>query len=440
MIVRCTAAACAVAVTAAVTWSGAVVAADGATVVVDDDGVQCGDWDFHSIGEAVNAASPGDTVRVCPGIYRERVVVGKQLRLIGERDAVETLDCFDETWSSTDAMDVTRFPVIEPPDAEVGSLITLQADGIEVAGLIAQHQRESTADKSTFAPAIQADGAHAGHRIHHNLVQDNTFGIELGSNGAAHSRVDHNCLRENDWGIANQRYAATGVRVDHNDVYRTRVIPFEVGTYAAPISDARFDHNRSIGSAFAAYLVEWAEHTRLDHNTVQGATSNGFLLRGANRDVDIAENELSGSDASAGISLVAPVPQAPTPSRGVVVRGNTAERFTIGILVGINARTSDTRVLANVTRLNRLAGIQIGPTNTEAVVQANISDLNAFGIRTATPEVTGNVFVDNAMHGNTTLDAAESSFTTADDVTILNNTWRKNHCDTYVPADAICVD
>lgn len=55
-------------------------------VVVDDDGGTA----YASIQAAVDAASPGDTVRVRPGTYRERVTVEDDLTLIAPRGA--TLD------------------------------------------------------------------------------------------------------------------------------------------------------------------------------------------------------------------------------------------------------------------------------------------------------------------------------------------------------------
>ncbi|MGB9854585.1 MAG: CARDB domain-containing protein [Candidatus Bathyarchaeales archaeon] len=49
--------------------------------IVDDDGPA----DFHTIQEAVNAASSGDTILVRNGTYHETVVIDKSLSLIGEQ-------------------------------------------------------------------------------------------------------------------------------------------------------------------------------------------------------------------------------------------------------------------------------------------------------------------------------------------------------------------
>jgi parallel beta-helix repeat protein len=57
--------------------------------IVDDDGPA----DFNTITDAIEAASPGDTIRVRNGVYREEVVVNKNgLRLIGEEADLTIID------------------------------------------------------------------------------------------------------------------------------------------------------------------------------------------------------------------------------------------------------------------------------------------------------------------------------------------------------------
>ena len=424
---------------------GAAFAAGPATRVVDDDGVQCANAAFRSIGAAVAAANPGDTVRVCPGVYRERVDVGKPLRVVGQPDAIATVKCVAEAWSSTDTVDPTMFPVLEPPDGEVASLLRLQADGIEVAGLVVQGQADSVGP-DIYAPAIQADAAYGGHWIHHSLIQNNTLGVELGSNGTVLSRVDHNCLRGNDWAVANQRYATSNVRVDHNEAFRTRYIPFEVGTPAGGsdprfIRDARFDHNQSVESGFAAYLVQRAQSVRLDHNTVEGATQTGVDIRGENSDITVTDNRLTGTSttAGAGVGVLAPFENVPQPSLRIVIAKNVIRSFAYGVRLGPNAQNSGTQILDNLTESNRAVGILIGQSNTKALVQGNVANNNLYGIRTGVAPVRDNTFVGNSMHSNSATDAFELNFETQPDGSItLSNTWQNNRCDTDSPSGTIC--
>jgi parallel beta-helix repeat protein len=57
-------------------------------LVVDDDHVQCPNAAFTTVQAAIDAASPGDRIRVCPGTYREQVSIRKRLHVRGENGAV----------------------------------------------------------------------------------------------------------------------------------------------------------------------------------------------------------------------------------------------------------------------------------------------------------------------------------------------------------------
>ena len=55
-------------------------------LIVDDDGAQCPNAQFTSIQAAVDAADPGDNIKVCPGTYAEQVRITKDnLTLFSEQ-------------------------------------------------------------------------------------------------------------------------------------------------------------------------------------------------------------------------------------------------------------------------------------------------------------------------------------------------------------------
>ena len=437
---------------AAGTASPSTAVSSGATLVVDDDYAQCASADFSSIMDAVVAARPGDTVRVCPGLYRERVEINKPLHLIGQPNAVDSLDCFDPTWTATTPLDTTVLPVLERPVSDITSetplpLLRLDAERVEVAGLAVRSLVQPDPTDHIYTPAIQTDGTHGGYWVHGNLIQgslvarDWTLGIELGSNGTALSRVDHNCLRGNSWAVANQRYTTSLVRIDHNDTFRQGFLAYEIGWSPAGISDVRLDHNRSVTDGLSTVTIENAKSVLVDHNSAEGATSPTVVVRGGNAGVVIRDNELLAGGA-AGIAMAGALggPLA-NPSTKVVLDRNTIQGHTNGILLSNNANTSDMVITGNILRTNRLVGIHIGPTNTGALVTGNVSDANPYGIRTGAPSQTtpdvrvrGNVIVENSMHDNG-IDALES---TVNPDGTLGNTWTHNSCVTDVPAEAIC--
>ena len=71
-----------------------VTSVPGANVwTVDDDGVQCPNAEFEHVQEAVDYASPGDTIVVCPGVYYESSTpINSELNPVlaeGEKDGLK---------------------------------------------------------------------------------------------------------------------------------------------------------------------------------------------------------------------------------------------------------------------------------------------------------------------------------------------------------------
>src|SRR5437667_1443114 len=91
-----------------------------ATLFVDDDGQQCPQAKYSSIGAAIAAADPGDKIKVCPGLYNETVVVNKTgLALLGSTNGSTVETCL----RGDDAANPTK-------DSVVNGQVRLEANGV----------------------------------------------------------------------------------------------------------------------------------------------------------------------------------------------------------------------------------------------------------------------------------------------------------------------
>lgn len=105
-----------------------------------NSGRSCRSARFSSIQSAVNAARPGATVVVCPGTYREQVVISKRLTLEGKRATISQMGVtptFQVTIPGLGTATIFAAVVIVSSHVKVTGLTIRDADGegILAAGL-----------------------------------------------------------------------------------------------------------------------------------------------------------------------------------------------------------------------------------------------------------------------------------------------------------------
>jgi nitrous oxidase accessory protein NosD len=315
----------------------------GATLVVDRDGGQCANADFTSIQAAVDAAQPGDLIRVCPDLYTETVVVDKPLTLKGDPDAVEVIDCFQPTLG---VLPLDQEAIVDPAGDGFSIAFKLEADDIVLEGFVI---RGATI-------GIDAADRFSGYRIHHNLIRQNTlFGVDFGSAGARESRVDHNCIRENRWGLVSEldddslwafpvvgdERGAWNARdlvnawIDHNSTFRNNA-----GVEAAGPGrhdNVVFDHNLSREDQVGIALQNSVQ-SRIQDNDLRPA-SFGILVGGATTGVEIARNIVG--TGMQGIVFAPPtffIDVFPTPVTGATVTGNIVTGQASDGILGVAGR------------------------------------------------------------------------------------------------------
>jgi parallel beta-helix repeat protein len=172
-----------------------------------------------TVQAAVNAAAPGDTIRVLPGSYDEDVFVRTQgLKLHAETEA--------------GAVAVTSFLVL--------------AEDVEINGF----------DVSNGIMLIDS----ARGRVSNNSVSSSGTGIYV--SGSPGAQIDHNTV-DADSGIL--VLSCPAARVDHNKIDANYL-----GIYVEDSYGARVDHNRALG-ADGGGIVLWSSSAgRIEYNVAEG--------------------------------------------------------------------------------------------------------------------------------------------------------------------------
>jgi len=172
-------------------------------ITVDDDGVA----DYHTIQDAVDNASAGDTILVYDGTYNEDVVLDKQLNLIGA------------DWPEVVASDT-------------GDGITVNADGCVIDGFSSQSVNGngivlyssnnviSNNRCSNSSVGIYLDSSSNNNSLTDNFVYSNTVGIWLDSSG--NNMLSNNTAYSNSEGIS-LYYASNSNSLTDNFVYSNTV-------------------------------------------------------------------------------------------------------------------------------------------------------------------------------------------------------------------------
>lgn len=139
--------------------------ASAATLVVDDNNVQCPAATFTSIQAAVNAAGAGDTIQVCAGIYNEDVNIPVGLTGLTLNGAQAGIPVLGRTAGS-------------PTESTINGEVTVRATNVRIDGFSITH---TEAAFGVFAIVVKggADGA-----VIINNIMDTIVNTTIGNSTA----------------------------------------------------------------------------------------------------------------------------------------------------------------------------------------------------------------------------------------------------------------
>lgn len=239
----------------------------------------------QSLQAAVEAAAPGDVLRLLSGEHAGPVVIDRGLSLVGEAGAA----------------------VVGPGK---GSVISLTAPGVRIEGLII---RGSGTDLPTMDSGVFASREAPDAVIRNNRFEGNLFGVYL--HGAGGALVEGNVivgrsdLRMSEAGNGVSIWNAPGARVIGNDVRFGRD-----GIFVTTSRDVLFQDNRFAELRFAIHYM-YTQDSRVIGNRSEG-NHVGWAIMFSNR-LEIRDN-VSLGDRDHGLMLNAANESAVT---GNVVQG-----------------------------------------------------------------------------------------------------------------------
>ena len=184
-------------------------------LLVDDDKAQCKKADFTTIQAAVDAASPGATILVCAGTYRESVTIAKNDLRILAKGAPRTV--------VLDGQVQTLLAGFHIQNASGNLISGFWIQNFHEAGILLDNGDGNRIRKNVTTGAhhdgIELRLGSSGNVIAHNRALDNlasnACGIQIRDAGSTGNVVRHNVSRNNNWGVR-VGLGATGNVVFHN--------------------------------------------------------------------------------------------------------------------------------------------------------------------------------------------------------------------------------
>jgi nitrous oxidase accessory protein NosD len=356
---------------------------------------------FHTIQSAVDAADPGDTIKVCPGLYQEVVTV--------------------------------REPDLTIKGANAGRDATRHGRGREsivagVAGTMAPGVVQLRADDITWdgftilgapgaqnnPPGMYTSPAHSGYLIRDTIFQDNGNGIHLGASGTHPTLICRNRFVANNefegptgaYGIYSSE-GAQQVLITTNRFERHNGAAIFLADKGKLQRDIVIEHNKSVDDKTFASVFN-STRVRVTSNWIRARVNDpqfpervsAIYIGARNNNIVVQKNKVkSASGNGIDITNSGELGTAPAAPRNVVVRRNKVEHAQLS---GIEVSATGVRqyqVLANRSRNNTKFGIHFAPRTNRGTVIGNTALGNEVDCRDQTTGPlntwTGNVGVSS---------------------------------------------
>ena len=259
---------------------------------------------FDTIQEAVDAATAGDTVNVCPGTYTAGAVINKALNLRGAKAGLD-----GRPRSTVFGSEAESFVTGCNPIDDGRGIFMVDADNVTIDGFWVGN---AGCTNPEAAPGIQTAGHPIGGddspasdfaTIKNNVVTNNVMGVYL--NGHQHQVLRNRIVANNTVGSASGNGIYSDQNLEEAEIDQNLItnhgntsilFPFIAGIEQSDIevSNNSMDHrilawttrglwihHNSITGTFggsALYMAGDNDNLRIENNTIQNAVANAIAF------------------------------------------------------------------------------------------------------------------------------------------------------------------
>jgi nitrous oxidase accessory protein len=276
--------------------------------------------DYPTIQDAVNAASPGDTIEVAAGTYFENVIVNTTVTIVGENSTATIVD-----------------------GGGNNVVFDIQANNVELRNLTIRNGGRRYIGVTLFDP-------YDGLTVRNTRIMNNVVGVAI-------SEADGNTIEDSIF-INNSMY---GIDVKYSSGNIIRNNKVSESAYGIEISDTLSSQvvNNTVSDTSYGIYVPYSNNINISANTLSSNSWNIYLTHSNS---NIVENNVA-SGGSVGIQLMT--------SQGNSVANNTVSSSSYGIYLGYCGANT---VSGNTASLNDW-GIELynssGSTIKENIVKDN---------------------------------------------------------------------
>lgn len=321
----------AAAAVAALCLAGPAVAAGGGSTLLVGNNAKCAGAQYTTIGAAVAAASAGDTIKVCAGIYPETVDVDKQLTFLGAESGKD---------GRTKRTKLKKESVVASAGGDF--VIAPGVSGVVINGFTL----EGAGSSGNTDDAVEAFSGGSGFTIVDNVIENNELGVNVQNPDPTQpTEIAHNAFIDNS--TVDSAQSGTGVFISNGPADSTTIEDNSfTGDDQAAVNTAGTTSNLSTGLVIAdntsvndaTFLVATNTVDALVDGNAVSVTANGpdngsaILDFGSNQSLRITDNTVKGG-ATSGTSGIRIANDTGTASTGTTVVDNVVAGRYNGIRV-----------------------------------------------------------------------------------------------------------